>query len=59
LKSFYCKALTPPLLSGTGSIFSFLYTDDMKIYVPRASVNKYKAAKGWSGYKDIIEGYDF
>ena len=59
LKSFYCKALTPPLLSGTGSIFSFLYTDDMKIYVPRASVYKYKTTYGWSDYEDIIVGYDF
>ena len=59
LRFFYCKALNPPLLSGTGSIFSFLSTDDMKIYVPRASVNKYKTASGWSDYKDIIEGYDF
>ena len=57
LKSCYCKALNPPIAS-MGDIFSFKATS-LKIYVPRASVNKYKAAKGWSSYKDIIEGYDF
>ena len=57
LKSCYCKALNPPIAS-MGDIFSISATS-LKIYVPRASVNKYKAAKGWSSYKDIIEGYDF
>ena len=57
LKSCYCKALNPPIAS-TGDIFS-ISAKSLKIYVPRASVNKYKAAKGWSSYKDIIEGYDF
>ena len=57
LKSCYCKALNPPIAS-TGDIFS-ISAKSLKIYVPRASVNKYKVAKGWSSYKDIIEGYDF
>lgn len=57
LKSCYCKALNPPIAS-MGDIFSISATS-LKIYVPRASVNKYKAAYGWSDYKDIIVGYDF
>lgn len=57
LKSCYCKALNPPIAS-MSDIFSFKATS-LKIYVPRASVNKYKAAKGWSDYKDMIVEYDF
>jgi hypothetical protein len=30
-----------------------------KIYVPRASVNAYKLADGWSNYADSIVGYYF
>lgn len=29
------------------------------IYVPRNSVDAYKAADGWKEYADDIEGYDF
>jgi hypothetical protein len=32
---------------------------DRKIYVPRNSVNAYKAANGWKEYASDIEGYDF
>jgi hypothetical protein len=30
-----------------------------KIYVPRASVDAYKTAYGWSDYGSSIEPYDF
>jgi hypothetical protein len=30
-----------------------------KIYVPRASVDAYKAARYWSDYADDIVPYDF
>jgi hypothetical protein len=30
-----------------------------KIYVPRASVDAYKAASNWSIYDSYIEPYDF
>jgi len=30
-----------------------------KIYVPRNSVEAYKAAEYWSDYKSYIVGYDF
>ena len=56
LASVYCKATTPPLLGGHA--FS-TNASERKIYVPRASVNAYKVAEGWSGYADNIEGYQF
>ena len=57
LKEVYCKPTTPP----SGDIYMFLqhYGSDLKIYVPRASVNAYKAASYWSTYKGYIEPYDF
>ena len=53
LTKMYCKATTPPTL-GSGTIISI-----SSIYVPRASVEAYKSADGWSEYADKIEGYDF
>ena len=56
LTSVYCKPTTPP----TGGSFMFdNNTSGRKIYVPRASVDAYKNAKGWSNYADDIVGYDF
>ena len=54
LTSFYCKPQNPPaidvyMLSNCHS--------SLKIYVPRASVDKYKTA--WSDYASKIYGYDF
>ena len=57
LTSVYCKATTPPVLSGTyvfdrnGSV--------RKIYVPTESVDAYKSATNWSEYANYIVGYDF
>jgi hypothetical protein len=55
LKYVYCKAVTPPspgahLLGGCPIV---------KIYVPRGSVEAYKAAAEWKGFAAKIEGYDF
>ena len=55
LKEVYCKPTTPP--SGDSSMFS-INAYGRKIYVPRASIDAYKAAYGWSDYADI-EPYDF
>lgn len=56
LKEVYCKPTTPP----TGASFMFSYNAaGRKIYVPRASVNAYKSAYGWSSYDDAIVGYNF
>ena len=52
LKEIYCKPTTPP--AGGTNMFP-----KHKIYVPRASVEAYKAASYWKGYASYIEGYDF
>ena len=57
LEKVYCKPTTPPTLDnyppfdGTSS--------KLKIYVPRESVEAYKADANWSQYASKIEGYDF
>ena len=56
LKEVYCKPTTPP--SGGYSMFSS-NASGRKIYVPRASVDAYKAAEYWSDYATDIEPYDF
>ena len=56
LTSVYCKAATPPV--GDSSMFE-LNASGRKIYVPTASVEAYKSAAGWRGYKDDIVGYNF
>ena len=65
LKEVYCKPTTPP----TGGDYMFSYNDSgysngykpigCKIYVPRNSVDYYKAASYWSDYASSIVGYDF
>ena len=52
LKYLYIKAYTPPLLGS-----SVIPNTIGIIYVPRASVDEYKAL--WSDYADKIVGYDF
>ncbi|MBR0335999.1 MAG: leucine-rich repeat domain-containing protein [Alistipes sp.] len=56
LKEVYCKPTTPP--SGGSSMFSS-NASGRKIYVPRASVDAYKAAEHWSEYADNFVTYDF
>lgn len=56
LTSVYVKATTPPKL-GT-NVFAN-NASGRKIYVPRASLNTYKTASGWSDYASVIEPYDF
>ena len=56
LKEIYCKSTTPP--TGSASMFNNNALD-RKIYVPRDSVDAYKAASWWSEYASDIEGYDF
>ena len=52
LQKLYCRSSNPPLL-GTAAIPTTIGI----IYVPRASVDEYKAL--WSDYADKIVGYDF
>ena len=56
LKEVYCKPTTPP----RGEYYMFDNNAfGRKIYVPRNSVEAYKAKSYWSDYADHIEGYDF
>lgn len=58
LKYIYSKNPTPPTLAS--DVFQYTQMGDLeKIYVPRASVEAYKAAAVWSSYASKIEGYDF
>ena len=56
LSSVYIKATTPPTLGDT--VFNN-NASNRKIYVPRASLDAYKTAEGWSEYADAIEPYDY
>ena len=51
LTSITCLATTPPTLS----TYTFYRTNDCPIYVPATSVEAYKAADGWKGYKSRIQ----
>ena len=56
----YCKAIYPPTkIGGTYNDWEAFGTNisNLKIYVPRVSVEAYKRA--WSEYATIIEPYDF
>lgn len=54
LESIYCRAAVPPTLGGEGIIDA---PSELKIYVPRASVEAYESAPYWKDY--AIIGYDF
>lgn len=56
LKAVYCKATTPPAI-GTSILSATVL--GRKIFVPAASVEAYKSAKGWSEYATSIVGYEF
>ena len=51
--SLYCKATTPPKSS------ELKLNKDVTIYVPSASVEKYKSSESWKAYADKIQAYDF
>lgn len=66
LSSAYIKCSYPPqierLMPWEPDIFgddSDIEKSNLRIYVPRASVNKYKEASSWRNYSNIIEPYDF
>ena len=62
LKEVYCKPITPPAaIKGYSGYWEAFESNasDRKIYVPRNSVEAYKAAEYWSNYADSIVGYDF
>ena len=55
IKTMYCTTTTPPIISG----ISLNNSDDLCIYVPIESVEKYQSSDGWCEYADHIVGYDF
>ena len=55
LADIYCMAAVPPTLGGS-EVFTGV-PSELKIYVPRASVEAYKSALYWKDY--AIAGYDF
>lgn len=57
LESVYCKPTTPPSPTDGGTFKDC--NSNLKIYVPTASVNAYKASSAWSEYVDNFVGYDF
>ena len=62
LNEVYCKKITPPKADYQDSYGWGAFTENhskLKIYVPTASLNAYKEAKGWSEYRYSIVGYDF
>ena len=62
LQQVYCKRTTPPTVSSEYGRVLGLFRDthrDIKIYVPRNSVDTYKTDTHWKEYASIIVGYDF
>lgn len=52
LTSITCLAADPPSLEA-----GYIFPDNLTaIYVPKQSVNSYKADSGWSEYADLIQG---
>ena len=65
LENVYCKAAIPPSLGAdafktyNGTKPNCILHNLQAIYVPSECVDTYKAASGWSTYKDLIVGYNF
>lgn len=65
LEKVYVKSINPPSLGAeafkeyNGAKPNCIIKDLEAIYVPSESVDAYKSASGWSGYKDLIVGNDF
>ncbi len=62
LKEVFCKAVVPPTVADNLMLVDEEYGQrylGCKIFVPRASVEAYKTADGWSAYAEFIEPYDF
>ena len=56
LQKVYCKSIEPPRC--WGAAFDNCY-DNLKIYVPKESEDRYNAADGWKEYADKIIGYNY
>ena len=56
LTKIFSKPMTPPTCEDIILPFGL---QELRIYVPRESVNLYKNASSWNYYSDNIVGYDF
>ncbi|MBR1400362.1 MAG: leucine-rich repeat protein [Prevotella sp.] len=57
LKEVKCLATTPPVIDipwEGASGFDWELLENGKLYVPAASIDAYKAAKGWKEFKNIV-----
>ena len=55
LKEIHCKAATPPVAkNGDVSIFRNFAKSECTLYVPTGSLNEYKNATEWKGFKNIV-----
>ena len=54
MNAIYCKAIVPPT-----SNYPISLRSEVPVYVPRESVEAYKASPTWSKYADYIKPYDF
>ena len=59
LHTFIIKATVPPSFGTNAISLNYLNLADIKIIVPSASVDAYKAAPGWSAFSLNIVGQDF
>lgn len=56
LKEIHCQATTPPVATSYSlSIFDNFTKSECTLYVPKGSLNAYKAATEWQGFKNYIE----
>ena len=58
LEELRLRSTTPPEYSETNGDKAKWGADNLVIYVPFGSEEKYKAASGWSKYADRIRGYE-
>ena len=59
LKEIHCQATTPPVATSSGSSYMAIFYNFTKsectLYVPKGSLNAYKDATEWQGFKNYIE----
>lgn len=60
LTTVILKSTIPPVpTSSDAKFFGYQPAANCKIYVPKGTVNAYKAANGWSRYASMIEEYPY
>jgi hypothetical protein len=51
MSDVYCKCETPPII---GKLVFVNGASNVKFYVPKAAVERYQTADGWSAYANSI-----